>query len=60
MSDYNFSFILETPLQKGGTIQIIFPSQFYPGMGLNTIIIPSGTCNYPCKVFSRTVEFTLT
>eukprot|EP00357_Protocruzia_adherens_P037854 CAMPEP_0115039380 /NCGR_PEP_ID=MMETSP0216-20121206/43994_1 /TAXON_ID=223996 /ORGANISM="Protocruzia adherens, Strain Boccale" /LENGTH=222 /DNA_ID=CAMNT_0002420009 /DNA_START=169 /DNA_END=833 /DNA_ORIENTATION=- len=48
VSDYTFYFKLDSGINRGGRLEVMFPDQFIEGLG-------APTCDFTCSVDSRTV-----
>ena len=56
-ADYTFTFAPESVIPSGGTIEIIFPSQFKSGLGV--VYNSSNFCSYSCTVTGHLVTMTV-
>ncbi len=56
-SDYKFTMIPSTDVPAGGFVEIIFPSQYLAGLGIDQIT--QSTCLPNCEIDKYTVRFFL-
>lgn len=56
-SNYTFTFSHKLALPKNSLVEIKFPSQYLPTLGIE--IVSSSSCSVPCKISSHLVSLTL-